>query len=227
MATSLIQPFVDQENPLANTTSKKSSSVSSSKPIAGKTFSSASTPMLTPRQALGNISNDPVRRALGNVTNTMKRPSLSSTVKKGLVDKNIQLKKSTMTPGTQSSRKLKTKAVDASKSAKKDSLHPIETMHIYEDRLTDCEVTLPVEDCLSNLDCLFTSRTPLLHYPVRDVDDIIPDFSHLTITPVQRPESEPIEFHPGSRSQLSDQLLNLPPVDEVDFLNINSILMNL
>ncbi|XP_071947190.1 uncharacterized protein [Antedon mediterranea] len=215
MATSLVQPYVDQENATSvNASSRKSSTSAASRPsIIGKTFSNASS-LATPRRAFGDLSN---------VTSTAKKPS--GAIKKGPINRKMPLKKSTLTPSAQSIKKPKAKLIDTTKSAKpEDAYPPIESMHIFED--IESEFELPPEHRLSNMN-LFKRTLPIMQTGLRDVDDIVPDFSFLTLHPIERPYTDTSDFTLPSESPLSDQLLDLPSVNDVDILDINSLLKDL
>ncbi|XP_070541366.1 uncharacterized protein [Ptychodera flava] len=87
MASSILQPLIDKENPDNIKSGKNRLASTSSRPISGKTFAGNTNSLVTPRKALGNVNIDPgLRTAPGSVKSTakktaptqMKKPALHS-----------------------------------------------------------------------------------------------------------------------------------------------------
>lgn len=240
MATSL-QHNIDTENPGGVTAGKRGQMLSAGpRRGLGKVFSSNENSLATPhRKALGDLSNNKAsRQPLGSLSNTIHKANQGS----GLIKKPLgtQLK----TPGAG----IKVfgegpalKGLESKKKAPKfkselrrplaSSHKPIftfpdvENMKLFKDNDQTFN-RLPAEDCLSShLKQLGTMKTTLFRYPIRDVDDINPDFSHLSLDKIIRPSQsdEDLMVPPSSASM---ECLDLPPVDSIDFLDINNLLFD-
>ncbi|XP_022094453.1 uncharacterized protein LOC110981292 [Acanthaster planci] len=247
MTSQLVQSYIDKENTTSHgTTNGKArfGSVAGRQGIPGKTFSVGSSAIATPRRALGNLSNDATRLASG-LGNSQKKPiksvggsgvfrkplgSLSKTP--GLSMKNP----SSATPSSQmlaSKHKIKPQVMAVSSNLVRptDSYPEIETMHIYQDKEPEFE-SLPPEDCLSvYLDRLSSLRVPPMPHPQTKAPQGCPtDFSHLQLEANDRflesgSTDTPVSCFDVDTPLSLDSCIDLPPLDSVDFMDINNILL--
>lgn len=227
---SLVQPYVDKENATSMGAGVRKGRLQSfgQRHAVGKTFGSEN--VQTPRQVLGNISNDPnaVRSTAKSIG---QKANIQQSIKKPALMKNPQglsmRKSSSNTPGQPLLQKKKMTKIappapifKVPPSLLKDNLPPIEQMHIFEDKeIPDC---IPAEHCLS---AHLGKFLPIGRPPVRKMtllNEPSPDFSNLTLENTVRPifEDDAVQLPPMKDF---DACLNLPPVETQDFMNINNI----
>ncbi|XP_054766569.2 uncharacterized protein LOC129273543 [Lytechinus pictus] len=240
MATSF-QHNVDTENPGGVMAGKRGQMLSAGpRRGLGKVFSSNENSLVTPhRKALGDLSNNKAsRQPLGSLSNTIHKTNQGS----GLIKKPLGSQLKTPGPGIKvfgegpalkgiESKKRAPKVKPEIKKSLASNPKPtftfpdIENMKIFKDDDRTFN-RLPAEDCLSShLDRLGTMKTTLFRYPVRDVDDINPDFSHLSLDKIIRPSlSDDDLLIPPSSTPM--ECLDLPPVESIDFLDINNLIFD-
>ncbi|XP_071491630.1 uncharacterized protein [Diadema antillarum] len=234
---SLVQQNVDVENPGGGIhTGKRPMLSAGPRRGLGKVFSNNENSLVTPRKALGDLSNSMGgRQALGNLSNTVHKAGQGS----GLLKKPLGAQLKTPGPGIRVFGEGPTlKGIESKKKAPKvrtdvkkqsapirrpsETFPDIESMKIFQDA-DSAFSKLPAEACLSShLDKLGIMKTTLFRYPIRDVDDVSPDFSHLSLDSMLRPSvSEDESVLPPTPASVG--CLDLPPVDSIDFLDINNL----
>ncbi|XP_038065769.1 uncharacterized protein LOC119735887 isoform X2 [Patiria miniata] len=242
MTSQLVQAYVDKENTTSLATSTGKGRLGS---LAGrqaaKTFSVGPSPLATPRRALGNLSND-VTRLTGGLGNSQKKPFKSAggtwVFKKPLGSQSktpgLSMRKpSVLTPSNQISApkpKIRPQIMAMSSSLVRpaDSYPEIETMHIYQDKDPEFE-SLPSEDCLSMyLDRLSSLRVPPVPRPQTRAPQGCPtDYSHMQLETTNRlsetSTTESVSNLDTDTPLSLNSCLDLPPLDSVDFMDINNI----
>ncbi|XP_071828049.1 uncharacterized protein [Apostichopus japonicus] len=229
---SLVQPYIDKENAPATGAAARKGRLQSmgARPTIGKTFGSenALKPQ-TPRQVLGNISND--RSTIRNVSQgnpQMRKPDPLQSIKKANLMKQpvgLSNRKSAMSNTPAQPPLQKKKVTKIAPPVFKlptlnfgDNLPPIEQMNVFEDK--DFCDGLPLEHCLSSHIGKFIPMRPSTK--VRRIPSPPPfDASSLTIESTVRPlfEDEKLQV-PMTEFE---GCLQLPPVETLDFLDINNI----
>ncbi|XP_071793039.1 uncharacterized protein [Asterias amurensis] len=242
MTSHLVQAYVDKENTTSLAGNSNKNRISS---LAGrqavKTFSVGESPMVTPRRALGNLSNDAAR--LSGLNTSQKKPLKSAGGGGGNRVFKKPLGSQAKTPGL-SLRKPNIAAPSAQTAPKPKLKHPIltassnllrptevypdvETMHVYQDK-EEFE-PVPQEDCLSScLDRLASLRVPSMpHTRTTLPHGKHTDFSSLQLESNDRlSHNTMLDFSSNSFDvNLPIDLnscLDLPPLDTVSFMDINS-----
>ncbi|XP_077992089.1 uncharacterized protein LOC144446210 [Glandiceps talaboti] len=210
MASSLVQSFIDKENPVHITSGKNRMGSTSGRQIVGKTFGTNNAPpMATPRKAFGNINDQGARTALGNVTNTAKKIAPTHLKKPVLQSKTpgpskLSLKLPSMdTPSLLGPdvRRKTTSSVFAQKFVKRQSLEDFPDIEYMPDYIEEDDSVFDVwgEDGRPSASSIWSSNKCRL---IPDMDNIFDekkkkrdycsDLSTLTIEPV--PECTPAEF---------------------------------
>ncbi|XP_072041526.1 uncharacterized protein [Amphiura filiformis] len=164
-----------------------------------------------------------------------KKPSITTPSLQGLTSKKkpLRLKQEGT---TKKSAALKMSEVVP--SVFEDVFPDVENMHIFdEEKYSSTPAHLPDSECLSKfLDRIGFVRAPLIHHA--KMNDTDRDFSHLQIESNSRRENtnfeDPIISSSSSSSvfdlpsgagamSLHSCLLDLPPVESVDFMDLNNI----